>query len=143
MPYYRETLFSAWPGHMVFEVGAAPTKIDPSIIAALTRTDSVPYAPNPRKTRRNQAPAPRSNDAINLDVDGPRFLSEQAKDGEVTDRRMSEVMQRLETSSLDPKHKAEVPIMYRNVEIKYSKFGVDDFDFEFVTQVPTPYVSAC
>jgi PAB-dependent poly(A)-specific ribonuclease subunit 2 len=25
--------------------------------------------------------------------------------------------------------KAEVPVMYRNVEIKYSKFGVDDFDF--------------
>ena len=25
--------------------------------------------------------------------------------------------------------KSEVPVMYRNVEIKYSKFGVDDFDF--------------
>lgn len=25
--------------------------------------------------------------------------------------------------------KPEAPLMYRNLEIKYSKFGVDDFDF--------------
>lgn len=130
MPYYREKLFSAWPSHMVFEVGAPPVPIDPTILAALARNESVQYAPNPRKTRRNQAQGPRPKDAGSLDLEGPRFLSEQAKDNEGNDRRMSEVMQELESTSLDPKHKADVPIMYRNVEIKYSKFGVDDFDFE-------------
>lgn len=137
LPYYRETLFSAWPGHMIFEVGAPTPKIDPAILSALTRVDSVSYAPNTRKTRRNQASAPRAKNPDGQDFDGPRFLSEQAKDSETTERRMSEVLKDLDASSLGSQHKTDVPNIYRNVEIKYSKFGVDDFDFEFVLLLNT------
>jgi len=67
-------------------------------------------------------------------LQAPKFLSEKARESanEVasSERRISDVADSIgaiELSSL----KAEVPVMYRNVEIKYSKFGVDDFDFGY------------
>jgi len=134
MPYYRETLLSSWPSHMIFEVGGPPIKIDPAILNNLTRTEFGGYAPNPRKTRRNQAEDARAAEKAIAALEGPKFLSERAKDGENEDagRRMSEILDQLTTSTLDGSLKIDVPVMYRNVEIKYSKFGVEDFDFEYV-----------
>ncbi|KAA8565576.1 hypothetical protein EYC84_009428 [Monilinia fructicola] len=34
MPYYRENLLSAWPSHMIFEVGAPPVKVESTSIRA-------------------------------------------------------------------------------------------------------------
>jgi len=135
MPYYRETLLSSWPSHMIFEVGGPPIKIDPAVLNNLTRTEFGGYAPNPRKTRRNQAEDARAAEKAIAALEGPKFLSERAKDGENEDagRRMSEILDQLTTSTLDGSLKIDVPVMYRNVEIKYSKFGVEDFDFEYVT----------
>lgn len=131
MPFYRETLLSAWPGHLVFDVGAVPPKFDPAIAASLTRTEFGAYAQNPRKTRRYQTDDPRALEKALASIEGPKFLSEQAKDGASDEgRRMSEVLEAISSSSLDGSMKIEVPVMYRNVEIKYSKFGVEDFDFE-------------
>ena len=137
MPYYRETLLSSWPSHMVFEVGGPPIKIDPAILNNLTRTEFGGYAPNPRKTRRNQAEDARAAEKAIAALEGPKFLSERAKDGENEDagRRMSEILDQLTTSTLDGSLKIDVPVMYRNVEIKYSKFGVEDFDFEYAALV--------
>lgn len=129
MPFYRETLLSAWPNHMLFDVGAPPASVDPDVLAKLARSDSVAYAANPRKTRRNQAADHRHKHVKSDSIEGPRFLSEQAKDGEDAGRRMSDVLNALNTASLDDPSKAEVPAMYRNIEIQYSRFGVDDFDF--------------
>lgn len=134
MPYYKEVLLSAWPSHMRFEVGAPPASIDPAVLTALTRTDFGAYAPNPRTTKRNQAMITRSSPKGKDPLEGPRFLSEQAKDSERSSehgRRMSDVLESFQASNLDSSHKLDVPAMYRNVEIKYSKFGVDDFDFEY------------
>ena len=134
MPFYREVLLSAWPSHMVFEVGAPPANIDPAVLTALTRTDFGTYAPNPRTTRRNQALNTRSSEKGKDAFEGPKFLSEQAKESEKSadhGRRMSDILDSLKASGLDAGHKLDVPMMYRNVEIKYSKFGVDDFDFEY------------
>lgn len=132
MPYYRELLFSSWPSHVVFEVGAPPAKIDPTIQASLTRADMGSFARNPRTTRRNQALDTRS-DERSVELEGPKFLSEQAKDAngdQDSGRRMSDVLQALSSSAVNDGFKAEIPLMYRNVEIKYSRFGVEDFDFE-------------
>lgn len=136
MPYYRETLLSSWPSHLVFEVGAPPTKLDSAIAASLTRhpETSGAYAPNPRKTRRNQATDTRPTEMIKAASGGPRFLSEQARDGEEEQiRRMSDALKALNVGSdhADDVHRANVPKLYQNVEIQYSKFGVDDFDFGY------------
>lgn len=62
----------------------------------------------------------------------PKFLSEKARDNSNSDpeRRMSETLEAMTDMMLDGTTKKDVPVMYRNVEIKYSKFGVDDFDFK-------------
>ena len=123
-------MLSAWPSHLVFEVGTPQPKIDQAILRALTRAEFGAHAPNPKKTRRNQVENTRSVDKPLSEIEGPKFLSEQARDGSDdgdAGRRMSDV---LDLSHLRGSIKIDVPVMYRNVEIKYSKFGVDDFDFE-------------
>lgn len=132
MPYYRETLLSAWPSHLIFEVGAPPAKIDPAIISSLKRTEMGGFAPNPRKTRRNQVEDTRLADRANDTLTTPKFLSEKARaaasnqDAEV---KANETFEALTDMHLNDVTKKDVPAMYGNVEIKYSKFGVDDFDF--------------
>lgn len=133
MPYYRETLFSAWPTHLLFEVGTAPSKFDPSILSNLKRADMGAFAPNPRKSRRNQAePSRHKTRAIESGLAAPKFLSEKARDTQSQDagRRMSDAIDAFQDLATDGALRKDVPVMYRNVEIKYSRFGVEDFDFE-------------
>lgn len=135
MPYYREMLFSAWPSHLVSEVGAPPSKIDAGILASLKRSDIGGYASFPRKTRRYQFEDTRAVQRAHDTLSAPRFLSERQKDdsqGHDGPRRMSDALEALGDLALGGATRRDVPVMYRNVEIKYSKFGVDDFDFELV-----------
>ena len=131
MPYYREQLLSAWPSHMIFEVGAPPPKIDPQLISCLKVAEWGGYGRNIRKVRRNQIENTRTPEKAPVTLQAPKFLSEKARESmneASSERRISDAADAIgitEISSL----KAEVPVMYRNVEIKYSKFGVDDFDF--------------
>lgn len=134
MPYYRELLLSAWPSHIISEVGAPPAKIDPAIIANLKRSDIGGYAPFPRKTRRYQLEDTRAVQRAADTLAAPKFLSEKAKDDPAhpeAERRMSDALEILGDLALSGTTRRDVPVMYRNVEIKYSKFGVDDFDFEY------------
>jgi PAB-dependent poly(A)-specific ribonuclease subunit 2 len=136
IPYYREMLFSAWPSHLVSEVGAPPSKIDAGILASLKRSDIGGYTSFPRKTRRNQFEDTRAVQRAHDTLSAPRFLSERQKDdsqGNEGPRRMSDALEALGDLALAGATRRDVPVMYRNVEIKYSKFGVDDFDFEWVS----------
>ncbi|PSK54749.1 hypothetical protein B9Z65_3838 [Elsinoe australis] len=137
MPYYRDTLLSSWPSHFVHEVGAPPTKIDPKILASLKRAEMGGYAPWPRKTRRYQVEDTRAIQRAQDTLAAPKFLSEKARDAKEEntrhngERRISDALEFLAGMNMEDNSRRDVPVIYKNVEIKYSKFGVDDFDFEY------------
>jgi PAB-dependent poly(A)-specific ribonuclease subunit 2 len=135
MPYYKENLLSSWPSHLVFEVGAPPPKIDTAIFNNMSRTEMGFFAKNPRTRRRNQAESRRQSDRVADSLSAPKFLSEQSRAvqpyNSEADGKTTETMESLTDLHLEDVTRKEVPSMYGNVEIKYSKFGVDDFDFAY------------
>jgi PAB-dependent poly(A)-specific ribonuclease subunit 2 len=140
MPYYREQLLSAWPSHMIFEVGAPPPKIDPQVAASIKTFEWGGHGRNTRTLKRNQVENTRTTEKVSTSLQAPKFLSEKARESaneNNQERRISDVADAIGATELSSL-KAEVPVMYRNVEIKYSKFGVDDFDFGSVRCMVKP-----
>lgn len=133
MPYYREVLASAWPT-LVSDVGAPPPKFDPQFLATLKPAEFGLYGRNTRGLRRNQAEDTRSSHrSTSSGLKAPKFLSEKARElakseSPAPDEKADELLNPFSELDIESR-KSEVPMMYRNVEIKYSKFGVDDFDF--------------
>ncbi|KAF5027632.1 hypothetical protein F66182_258 [Fusarium sp. NRRL 66182] len=133
LPYYRDVLASAWPD-IPCDVGAPPVKFDSQFLSGLKTTEFGLYGRNTRGLRRNQAENTRNvSKSGSSGLKAPKFLSEKARELATTanaDDRADELISPLADMEIESK-KSEVPVMYRNVEIKYSKFGVDDFDFGF------------
>ncbi|KAG0240611.1 poly(A)-specific ribonuclease [Actinomortierella wolfii] len=128
MPYYREQLLSAWPAKTVFNVGRKSQPIPSAILDNMKMIDFVGYAPNPGTHLRNQAPSlPKSNIR-----DTPKFRSEQQKEL-FWGRRKSSGVRSLDNGEEEEQDltTGKMPKYYKRVEIKYSKFGVEDFDFGF------------
>ena len=134
MPYYHERLFSAWPSHLVFEVGSPPALIDPSIIPYLRPADMGHGAPNPKKTRRYQVENTRALASPEPALIAPKFLSEKAREQNKAklDGTLSDAAEALAGAKINGQSDDDPLLKYSNVEIKYSKFGVDDFDFRYV-----------
>ncbi|KAI8355181.1 ubiquitin carboxyl-terminal hydrolase-domain-containing protein [Blakeslea trispora] len=138
MPYYTDPLLSAWPANKVYEVGALPAPIDEDILRNMKTIDFVGYAPNPGNIHRNQRPRKKK---VLAKKNGPKFRSEQERellqaskvlvgdDGLVrhSGRRSSSVG---DIHTMDPTV-INMPRYYQRVEIQYSRFGVDDFDFGY------------
>lgn len=136
MPYYSDTLASAWPSHLVFDVGAPPQPNDPALLPFLQQGDVGHYAPhvNHRKLHRYQVEDTRS-DQSPVVISAPKFLSEKAKESNGYDitGAMPDTAEALAAVALNsrPQTERERMLKYSKVEIKYSRFGVDDFDFQF------------
>ena len=136
MPYYREDLLSIWPSHMIFEVGAPPAKINPQLLATMTPIDGSHvqggvYGTTPRLTRRNQVENTRTAEKFMPSLTPPKFLSERARETvyeSYLDKNTDGAADLIGDVALSAL-KGGVPARYCNVEIKYSKYGVDDFDF--------------
>ncbi|KAF2669854.1 hypothetical protein BT63DRAFT_423829 [Microthyrium microscopicum] len=134
MPYYRENLLSSWP-NQVHEAGRLPPKIDPQITATMKRGEIGFYAISPPHKRPNQVEYTRIEAQNANSIAPPKFLSEKAREAmhvQEGDRGFTDALSELQLDA----SKRDVPHVYRNVEIKYSKFGVDDFDFEFYNKTP-------
>jgi PAB-dependent poly(A)-specific ribonuclease subunit 2 len=97
----------------------------------MTRSEIGYFAKNPRTRRRYQIETPRQNKPADA-LTAPKFLSEKARAAQSagdTDGQTAATIEELADMHLDDVTRKDVPAMYGNVEIKYSKFGVDDFDF--------------
>ncbi|KAL8693931.1 MAG: hypothetical protein Q9218_001345 [Villophora microphyllina] len=133
MPYYREKLLSAWSEDQIYEVGLLPPKIDQEILKHLTPSNIGLRAPNPRKTLRNQMDRLSVVNSDGTALAAPKFLSEKNNDtnGEIDKERRISDAEVFTNPGLTGSTKADVPVMYRLMEIKYSRYGVDDFDFGY------------
>lgn len=127
-PYYREELFSSWPNNMIFTVRRTAQKVDSDILHNLKMIDGIGYAPFHNRRRRNLAEE-KSGPGNALDV--PRFRSQKAKagtSGEFVEDMSENLFEDMGKMSLGTMN---IPNYYHKMEIKYSKFGIEDFDFEF------------
>ncbi|EIN08045.1 hypothetical protein PUNSTDRAFT_70027 [Punctularia strigosozonata HHB-11173 SS5] len=114
LPYYTEPLFSSWSASMFSpDIGfPAPPKIPNQILHNLKITGGLASATLPKelKGRRNVV-------SVGMRKDQARFRSGK--------------MQRSVSEPETPQSSSDVPKIYRKVEIEYSKFGVEDFDFGY------------
>lgn len=158
MPYYTKPLLSLLPPSMykkpIISTSHLPIPIDPTILSTVKTVDFVGYAPYPASlrasTRRNQVPNFKNGllrgkngkgggggagggGGGGLEEEEPMFRSERDRKefknnynkgrGRVVSIVDTNLME--ETLEMD----AKMPKWYRKVEIKYSRFGVEDFDF--------------
>ncbi|KAK8037895.1 PAB-dependent poly(A)-specific ribonuclease subunit PAN2 [Apiospora phragmitis] len=137
MPYYREQLLSAWPKEEVYEVGAPPVKEDPRYLESLQRREWGLFGKNTRSLRRNQVEDTRKLDKEERLLNKPKFLSEQARGTShapagtpAPEDLVPGPKQLVAPIQLESQKNAVSPI-YRHVEIQYSRFGIDDWDFKF------------
>lgn len=148
MPYYNERLFSAWPSHLTFNIGNPPAPVDPTIIPYLRPAEIGHGAPNPKKGRRYQIETTRQAVSAEPALIAPKFLSEKARESprSKADGSLGDVSSALASAKIGAEVEEDPLLKYSNVEIKYSKFGVDDFDFRCVLQTIPPLcfsVHAC
>jgi len=126
MPYYSSELLSTWPAHLVYDVGHPAPRIDEKTFKGMTRQDWYLYGRwNSNGRRRYQV------DKVDRVEEAPRFRSQVEKErvlaGAEDGEEMEKVVGRFEGGE------GGVPNYYKQVEIKYSKFGVEDFDFGYST----------
>jgi PAB-dependent poly(A)-specific ribonuclease subunit 2 len=138
MPHYSDPLLSAiWPAKYVIPVGIAPVTVDPEIIAQVKMIDFVGYAPNLfyGKRHRNQVPPEQAASAGKRNTtfrpNEPKFRSEKERDAMFRKFRSDSGAAGVDNQALST---LGMPDYYRKVEIKYSRFGVEDFDFAFYNQ---------
>jgi PAB-dependent poly(A)-specific ribonuclease subunit 2 len=136
MPYYRDELLSSWPHNLVSEVGAPPARMDARLLSTLAQADFGYYGRNPRQSLyRNQVESTRRTETASTSgIQAPKFLSEKARDSAKSKTPLEAEAEASEITALE--HPGDgsaslVPTVYRSVEIRYSKFGVEDFDFRY------------
>ncbi|ORX52131.1 hypothetical protein BCR36DRAFT_582638 [Piromyces finnis] len=128
MPYYNDRLLSAWPSNMTFSIGRPPPKIPEDILASMKKIDFMGYSKNDSQYVRNQSYFYTNPEIEDNEV--PKFRSEQEREKIYKKfiKKEPEIHKvHDESISID----VIPPSYYRKVEIKYSRFGVEDFDFGF------------
>lgn len=127
LPYYKETLLSAWPPQTIYRsAGTIPKPIDSSILQNAQIVDGFAVAPYDKDKygKRNVA---RKYIPVTSGSAAGRFKS--SKTGHSPSKSKLPNNENLfEYKESDEPNSA--PPAFRKLEIMYSKFGVDDFDFD-------------
>lgn len=103
-PVPNVELFSHWPYDWTERIYRKPVPLDPELLRSIKSGQGINYAPKPKNMKRNQVP-------YKLKISS-----------KMDDNRRNRTTSVQDDESLVPKS-------YRKVEIKYSKLGVEDFDF--------------
>ncbi|KAJ1852262.1 poly(A)-specific ribonuclease [Coemansia sp. RSA 1822] len=135
VPQLHEPLLSCMDEGVEYDVGRPVSYVDAGVLSSLKMMDNVGYAPNPRKARRNQQPFGAhswrlkwrdgvKDDDRELTQGRSKFLSQQRRYGHsphASGRGKAALAQRAAEGNV-PKH-------LQLMQIEYSRFGVEDFDF--------------
>lgn len=154
LPAFHSQLLSAWPSDLVFDVGGLPNQIDPEILRSSELINGILIARYNKEKfgPRNVAEkyyniSQQTSEGMNI----PRFISERIDDDDDDDRGENTTMKNNNDINSGLLHsenpgandlynheifdlksaRGDVPNAYRQLSILYSKFGVDDFDFDF------------
>ncbi|KAL0947460.1 hypothetical protein HGRIS_013567 [Hohenbuehelia grisea] len=117
MPFYTSQLLSSWTP--LFQSNSShfppPQKIPSQVLAVAKTNDNISYAAMPRelKGRRNMV-------SVGPQKHSGRFRSGKSRSGQLEP----------ETPIYDASGEG-IPRIYQHVEIEYSKYGVEDFDFGY------------
>lgn len=153
VPPFVTPLLSAWPGNMVFQVGALPKQIDPEILRSSEMINGIivaRYNKDKFGARNTANQYRRITKSVAEGVNAPKFISErddsddEGDEGDITVDSIQK-SNKSRPSTKDSKKgdvinynifdlesdTGDVPNAYRQLSILYSKFGVDDFDFDY------------
>ncbi|KAG4305310.1 hypothetical protein PORY_001480 [Pneumocystis oryctolagi] len=137
MPYYREELLSSWPSHLVYDVGKIHHTLDLETVSNMKMIDFVGYSLYSGTMRRNQVRYyTRNKNSGTQRLVVPKFHSEKAKELAYGDTKKNSIPLYFEDENNDSNEPFVIPKFYRLLEIKYSKFGVEDFDFGYYNNTP-------
>ncbi|KZC14159.1 PAB-dependent poly(A)-specific ribonuclease subunit 2 [Dufourea novaeangliae] len=106
--YTGHPLLSDWPEEYLKKVYRKTPSIDPEILRTMKMQGTIGYAPNPQAFRRNQIP-------YNLEKRRGVVAKLFAGDSR---------------SKTDDGTFVAIPKRYRKIEVKYSRLGYDEFDFD-------------
>ncbi|CAK9819946.1 PAN2-PAN3 deadenylation complex catalytic subunit PAN2 [Anthophora quadrimaculata] len=106
--YTGHPLLSDWPEEYLKKIYRKTPPIDPEILRTMKMQGTIGYAPNPQAFRRNQIP-------YNLEKRRGVVAKLFAGDSR---------------SKTDDGAFVAIPKRYRKIEVKYSRLGYDEFDFD-------------
>ncbi|TFL07786.1 ubiquitin carboxyl-terminal hydrolase-domain-containing protein [Pterulicium gracile] len=126
LPYYKEPLLSSWsevlgPRKSTGTYFPPPARI-PFQRLSLRYSENIGYSSLPKEFKGTRNVTILPNKGRN-GKQGARFRSDKGKDSLAN------------VASFDSLTD-EIPKEYRHVEIEYSKFGVEDFDFDYYNKTP-------
>lgn len=132
LPHYTSSLLSNIPDdHWITEYSpmfSARPPLDPLVLQNMQLSGSLGFATNPGHIRRNQVASIAHKKLNRRKLDVPSFKSQKQRQKLTKDVSLQDANADSESTKEAAKI-GETVKWYRKVEIKYSKFGVEDFDF--------------